>query len=142
MAAIRATVIVLAVFHRRDLRGRFRAEAPPAPHVRTLLIVAASVCVALGPAFVSGIAPAIPASAAALVLVGTLLVRNRPLLRKVKVWHIMLGVSVLFVVVDLALGHGLRELLASWVITAPAPGCQTCYASVHSVQVLPMWRFA
>jgi len=142
MAAIGATVIVLAVFHRRDLRGRFRAEAPPAPHVRTLLIVAASVCVALGPAFVSGIAPAIPASAAALVLVGTLLVRNRPLLRKVKVWHIMLGVSVLFVVVDLALGHGLRELLASWVITAPAPGCQTCYASVHSVQVLPMWRFA
>jgi len=118
MAAIGATVIVLAVFHRRDLRGRFRAEAPPAPHDRTLLIVAASVCVALGPAFVSGIAPAIPASAAALVLVGTLLVRNRPLLRKVKVpWHIVLGVSVLFVVVDLALGHGLRELLASWVGT-------------------------
>src|SRR5664280_3871477 len=120
MAAIGATVIVLAVFHRRDLRGRFRAEAPPAPHDRTLLIVAASVCVALGPAFVSGIAPAIPASAAALVLVGTLLVRNRPLLRKVKVpWHIVLEVSVLFVVVDLALalGHGLRELLASWVGT-------------------------
>jgi len=75
MAAIGATVIVLAVFHRRDLRGRFRAEAPPAPHNRTFLIVAASVCVALGPAFVSGIAPAIPASAAALVLVGTLLVQ-------------------------------------------------------------------
>ena len=45
LAAIAATVIVLAVFHRRDLRGRFCAEAPPAPHDRTLLIVAASVCV-------------------------------------------------------------------------------------------------
>ena len=82
------------------------------------MIVAASVCVALGPAFVSGITPAIPASAAALVLVATLLVRNRPLLREVKVpWLIVLGVSALFVVVDLALGHGLRQLLAGWVGT-------------------------
>lgn len=44
---------------------------PPAPHDRTLLIVAASVCAALGPAFASGITPAIPATAAALVLVGS-----------------------------------------------------------------------
>jgi len=118
LAAIAATVAVLAVIHLRDLKGRYRTEAPPAPHDRTLLIVASSVCVALGPAFVSGITPAIPASAAALVLVGTLLVRNRPLLREVKVpWLIVLGVSALFVVVDLALGHGLRDLLAGWVGT-------------------------
>ena len=118
MAAIGVTVVVLAVLHWRDLRGHYRPEAPPAPHDRTLLVVAACVCIALGPAFVSGIAPAIPASVAALVLVGTLLVRNRPLLRAVKVpWFIVLGVSVLFVVVDLALGHGLRDLLAGWVGT-------------------------
>lgn len=118
MAAIAATVAVLAVIHLRDLKGRYRPEAPPAPHDRTLLIVAASVCVALGPAFVSGITPAIPASAAALVLVATLFVRSRPLLREVKVpWHIVLAVSALFVVVDLALGHGLRDLLAGWVGT-------------------------
>ena len=117
-AAIGATVAVLAAIHLRDLKGRYRPEAPPTPHDRTLLIVAASVCVALGPAFVSGITPAIPASVAALVLVATLLVRNRPLLREVKVpWHIVLGVSVLFVVVDLALGHGLRDWLAGWVGT-------------------------
>lgn len=118
LAAIGATVTVLAVIHLRDLRGHYRAEAPPAPHDRTLLIIAATVCVALGPAFVSGIAPAIPASAAALVLIGTVLVRNRPLLRAVKVpWHIVLGVSVLFILVDLALGHGLQDLLAGWVGT-------------------------
>jgi arsenical pump membrane protein len=117
-AAIGATVAVLAAIHLRDLKGRYHPEAPPTPHDRTLLIVAASVCVALGPAFVSGIAPAIPASVAALVLVATLLVRNRPVLREVKVpWHIVLGVSVLFVVVDLALGHGLRDWLAGWVGT-------------------------
>ena len=116
VAAIGATVGVLAVIHLRDLRGRYSLEAPPAPHDRTFLIVAASMCVALGPAFVSGITPAIPASAAALVLVGTALVRNRPILRDVKIpWLIVLGVSALFVVVDLALGHGLRDLLASWV---------------------------
>jgi arsenical pump membrane protein len=118
MAAIGATVVVLAVIHLRDLQGRYRPEAPASPHDRTLLIVAASVCIGLGPAFVSGITPAIPASAAALVLVGTLLVRNPPLLRTVKVpWLIVVGVSVLFVTVDLALGHGLRDLLASWVGT-------------------------
>ena len=118
VAAIIATVAVLAVIHLRDLRGRYLTAAPPAPHDRTLLIIAASVCLALGPAFVSGIAPAIPASAAALVLIGTLLVRNRPLLREVKVpWHIVLGVSALFVVVELALGHGLRDLLTGWVGT-------------------------
>jgi arsenical pump membrane protein len=118
VGAICATVAVLAVIHLRDLRGRYLPEAPPEPHDRTLLIVAASVCLALGPAFVSGIVPAIPASAAALVLVGTLLVRNRPLLRTVKIpWLIVLGVSMLFVAVDLALGHGLRELLAGWVGT-------------------------
>jgi arsenical pump membrane protein len=57
VAAIGATVAVLAVIHLHDLKGRYRPEAPPAPHDRTLLIVASSVCVALGPAFVSGIAP-------------------------------------------------------------------------------------
>jgi arsenical pump membrane protein len=122
MAAIGATVAVLAVIHLRDLRGRYRPGAPPAPHDRTLLIVAAGVCIALGPAFVSGIAPAIPASVAALALVGTLLVRNRPLLRTVKVpWLIVLGISALFVVVDLALSHGLQEVLAGWVGTGTGP---------------------
>jgi len=112
LAAIAATVAVLAVIHLGDLRGHYLTEAPPAAHDRTLLIIA------LGPAFVSGIAPAIPASVAALVLIGTLLVRNRPLLREVKVpWLIVLGVSALFIAVDLALGHGLRELLAGWVGT-------------------------
>ena len=80
--------------------------------------MAGSVCVALGPAFAIGITPAIAASAAALVLVGTCLIRNRPLLRAVKVpWLIVVGVCVLFIAVDVALSHGLRDLLANWVGT-------------------------
>jgi arsenical pump membrane protein len=43
-------------------------------------------------------------------------VRNRPPLRAVRIpWLIVLGVIALFVSVDLALAHGLNDLLASWV---------------------------
>jgi arsenical pump membrane protein len=116
IAAIGATVGVLAVIHRRDLRGRYSPETPPEPQDRTLLIASGSVCLALGPAFASGITPAVAASAAALTLIATALVRNRRLLRAVKIpWHIVPGVIVLFVSVDFALAHGLRDLLASWV---------------------------
>ena len=54
----------------RSLRGRYELDAPPEPHDRVLLLVAGAVCVALGPAFVSGVTPAIPAAVAAAVLVG------------------------------------------------------------------------
>ncbi len=121
LAAIGATVGVLAVIHLRDLKGHYSPNAPPAPHDRTMLIVAASICAALGPAFAIGITPAIAASVAALVLAGACLIRNRPLLRSVKIpWLIVLGVSGLFIVVDIALAHGLRDLLASWVGTGTA----------------------
>jgi arsenical pump membrane protein len=136
-AAIAATILVLAVIHLHDLRGRYRPEAPPEPHDRTLLIVAASVCVALGPAFVSGITPAIPASVAALGLVGTTLARNRPLLRDVKVpWLIVLGFS------------GLSSSTSPWDTAcapcspaglAPGPGHQSCYASAQWGPVPPTW---
>jgi len=89
-----ATVAVLGVLHLRNLRGRYIPVAPAAPHDQTMLIVASSVCVVLGPAFVSGITPAIPATAAALVLVGTALVRNRPLLRSVKVPWVTIWASL------------------------------------------------
>ncbi len=45
IAAIGATVGVLAVIHRRELRGRYSPEAPPEPHDRTLLVASGSVCV-------------------------------------------------------------------------------------------------
>jgi arsenical pump membrane protein len=115
-AAILATVCVLALLHRRTLRGRYTLDAPPEPHDRVLLGIAGGVCLALGPAFVTGITPAIPATAAALVLAGTTLVRQPKVLREVKVpWLVVAGVCVLFVVVDVALRHGLQDLLASAV---------------------------
>jgi arsenical pump membrane protein len=112
-AAVIATVAVLAVRHRTALSGRYAPAAPPDPHDRVLLVVAASCCLLLGPAFVSGLMPAIPSTVAAATLVGTVAVRDRSLLSRISVpWLMVLGVSVLFVLVDVALNHGLRDLLA------------------------------
>jgi arsenical pump membrane protein len=122
LAAILATVVLLALRHRRALAGRYAPDAPPEPHDRVLLWVAAACCVLLGPAFVTGVVPAIPSAAGAAVLVVTVAVRDRSLLRRVSVpWLMVLGVSALFVVVDVALTHGLREVLASWVGTGTDP---------------------
>ena len=116
LAAILATVVLLAVRHRRSLSGRYAPDAPPEPHDRVLLWVAAACCVLLGPAFVTGVVPAIPSAGAAGVLLVAVVVRDRSLLRRISVpWLMVLGVSVLFVVVDIALNHGLREVLASLV---------------------------
>ena len=116
VAAALATVAVLALLHRKDLRGRYTPDVPPDPHDRALLVVASCVCVALGPAFVSGITPAIPATVAALTLVGTVLARRPKILREVKVpWLVVGGVCVLFVAVDVALRHGLQDVLAAAV---------------------------
>jgi arsenical pump membrane protein len=116
LASIAATVLVLAVLHRRGLRGRYELDAPPEPHDRVLLVVAGAVCVALGPAFVSGVTPAIPATVAAVLLAVVLGARSMPTLRRVKVpWLVVLGVCALFVVVDVAGRHGLNALLTTWV---------------------------
>lgn len=116
LAAILATVIVLFVLHRRDLMTRYRPDPPAEPHDRTLLWVAGGICVALGPAFVSGITPAIPASVGAIALVATLAWRWPARLRAVTVpWVMVLAVCALFVIVDIAMHHGLEPMLTALV---------------------------
>ncbi|MEO3938915.1 SLC13 family permease [Dermatophilaceae bacterium Soc4.6] len=123
LAAIAATVVLLALRHRRALSGTYTPPAAPEPRDRVLLVVAGACCLALGPAFVAGLTPWVPSSIAALVLVVTLLVRDRSLLRRISVpWQMVIGVSVLFVVVQLALDHGLQALLASLVGTGGGAG--------------------
>jgi len=134
LAAIVATVALLALRHRRSLTGRYSLDRAPEPHDRVLLIVASVCCVTLGPAFVSGVVPAIPSSVAAVILVGTVLVRDRGLLRRVSVpWLPVIGASVLFVVVELALDHGLRDALASLVGTGTDGGALLRVGAVGAV---------
>lgn len=122
LAAIVATVLVLALRHRRALRGTYDVSPAPSPHDRVLLWSAGVVCVLLGPLFVTGLVPAIPASVAAVFLLGVLLVRDRSRVREITVpWRLVVGVILLFLVVQLALDHGLRSSLASAVGAGTGP---------------------
>ena len=121
LAAIVATVVVLFVLHRRDLLTRYDPDPPAEPHDRVLLRVAGGVCLALGPAFVSGIPPAIPASIGAVVLLAVLARRWPSRVRTVAVpWLMVLAITALFVVVDVAMRHGLETVLAGLVGPADA----------------------
>lgn len=113
LVAMASTVAVIALLHHRRLRGRYTVPQMPRPHDVVLLRVCAAVCVALGPLFVTGVTPAIPAAGGALVLLVTLAVRERAALRNVAVpWLMVVAVTVLFALVDFLRTHGLDTVLA------------------------------
>lgn len=112
LVAMVATVLVIAALHHRQLRGRYVVPSMPQPPDVVLLRMAAAVCLLLGPSFVTGITPAIPAAAGALILLVTLTVRERDALRTVAVpCQMVLGVTVLFALVDFLRSHGLEDLI-------------------------------
>lgn len=113
LVAMVATVLVIATLHHRQLRGRYVVPSMPQPPDVVLLRMAAAVCLLLGPLFVTGITPAIPAAVGALILLVTLAVRERNALRSVAVpWQMVLGVTVLFAAVDFLRSHGLEGWIA------------------------------
>ena len=113
LACVLVTVATLAVLFRRSLRGRYvLATAPPVAD-RRLLVLATVVCALLGPAFLLGVDVVVAAAAAAGVLVVACAAARPTLLRWTLLpWRLVLGVSVLFVVVQYAHDHGLAELLS------------------------------
>jgi arsenical pump membrane protein len=122
LAAVLGTLLVLWLFHRKDLRGRYEPEAPPEPHDPVMLGIAGGVCLAVGPLFALGLSPARVSSVAAAVLLVAIAVRDRPSLRRVSVpWQMALGVAVLFVVIDVARRHGLQPVLESIAGSGTAP---------------------
>jgi len=116
LVAILATVAVLWLLHRRDLRSTY--DTPPAaePHDRVLMQVAGGVCVLLAPAFVVGVQPALASVPAALVLLGATYWRAPELLRRIKMpWLTVMGICILFLVIDAALRLGLESWLRTIV---------------------------
>ncbi|TNM67222.1 arsenic transporter [Streptomyces sp. NP160] len=114
VAAVLATVVVLAVLHRRALRTGYSPPEPAEVADRVLLKVAAAVVVLVLPALAVGLEPWAVAGTAALVLGGVFAVRKRSALS----WSMLplpLAVSVLglFVVVEALNQHGLTSVLAS-----------------------------
>jgi arsenical pump membrane protein len=112
------TVLVLWLLHRRELRGRYAQPPRAAPHDRVLVTVATLVCLVMAAAFVSGVRPVFPTVAAAVVLLVVTRLRAPELLRGLRLpWRTVLGLSVLFLVVDAALRLGLEGALRDLVGT-------------------------
>lgn len=112
VASVGVTVAVIAVGFRRSLRGRYRlGPAEPIAH-RGLLVLATVVCAALGPAFLLGVDVFVASAIGAAILVIACAVARRDLLTwRLLPWPLVLGVSVLFVLVQLAHDHGLSTVL-------------------------------
>ncbi len=112
LACTGVTVLALAVVFRRSLRGRYE-PGPSAPVAdRRLLVLATVVCAALGPAFLLGVDVFLASAVGAGILVVACAVSRRSLLSwRMLPWPLVLGVSVLFVVVQLAQDHGLAGVL-------------------------------
>jgi arsenical pump membrane protein len=120
VVAVVVTVAVLALLFRRDLGRRYVVPATPGIDDKVLFWGCAGVCLALGPAFVSGIDVAWPASAGAVVLVILFAVRRPAELRWSHVpWRLVLTVVGLFFVVAALTAHGLEGLLGDVAGTAP-----------------------
>ena len=120
VAAVLITVVVLAVLFHRDLRRNY--VVPPTPGIddKVLFWGAAGVCLALGPAFVTGVNVAWLASAGALVLLVLFAVR-RPteLTWALLPWRLVVTVVGLFLVVAALTAHGLEHLLDDVAGTTP-----------------------
>ncbi|GAA0956241.1 ArsB/NhaD family transporter [Kribbella koreensis] len=112
IAAILVTVAVLAGLFHKDLRRSYDVPPTPALDDKVLFWGSAAVCLALGPAFVTGIDVAWPAGAGALILVVLFAVRRRTQLTWALVpWRLVITVVGLFLVVGALTAHGLEGLL-------------------------------
>jgi arsenical pump membrane protein len=112
IASILITVVVLAVLFHRDLRRTYAVPPTPPVEDKVLFWGAAGVCVLMGPAFVSGVEVAWPASIGAIALVILFAIRRRSVLRWSLIpYKLVITVVVLFTVVGFLSKHGLEDLL-------------------------------
>ncbi|BDZ58402.1 SLC13 family permease [Barrientosiimonas endolithica] len=93
LAAVVATVVVLAVLFRHELSGRYALAPPAGEHDRWLLAGSTGVLVALAAAVVAGVPPAGAATAAAVALVVLTAWRDAALLLQVQLPWRMIGLT-------------------------------------------------
>ncbi|MFI5695187.1 SLC13 family permease [Kribbella sp. NPDC051586] len=112
IASILITIVVLAVLFHRDLRRTYAVPPTPPVEDKVLFWGSAAVCVLTGPAFVSGVEVAWPASIGAIALVVLFAIRRRSVLRWSLIpYKLVITVVVLFTVVGFLSDHGLEDLL-------------------------------
>jgi Na+/H+ antiporter NhaD/arsenite permease-like protein len=109
-----ASAGILTLVYRRSLRGRFELPERTPVTDRPLLVYSAVVVLLLLPLLVSGLEVAIVAGAAAVLLLGAFLVRDRSALTASLVPWQALGIAAsLFVLVEAAQVNGLEDLLTA-----------------------------
>ena len=113
LIAVLVPSALLLLIHRRALFGRYAPEHPQPVGDRVLFGCSAAVLLLLVPALVSGLPVWLPASVAAVLLVGVFLARRPRLLSASLVpWSLVLLASGLFLAMESAHALGLGELLA------------------------------
>lgn len=126
--AIVATVCVLVLFFHRRLRGTYPPVAAPDPSDPALLRIAAIVVAVLLPMLVSGIPPWIPASAAALVLLGVFGWRHP----RAVTWR-LIPISLVIFAAGLFFAVGILETLGSGAFVGSLAGSGTDLLSLWQV---------
>ncbi len=112
LIAIGVTILLLWLFHRRALRGRYAPAPRPEVSDRVQLVATAAVVVALLPLLVSGIPPWIPAVGAAVLLLALFLWRSPRTVRVALVpWQLVMFASGLFLAVAALEAAGSRAVL-------------------------------
>jgi arsenical pump membrane protein len=114
LAAVLATVALLAVVFARRLRGRFVVPPAPRPDDPPLFWTCAGTCLALGPAFLSGVPVWTTATAAATLLVVVSARRRRlPPAPRLVPYRLVATAVGLFLVVQALQLHGLPALTSA-----------------------------
>ncbi|MBT9257544.1 arsenic transporter [Phycicoccus sp. MAQZ13P-2] len=112
IVAVVVTLLLVALLHRRSLRGSYDVAPPAEPHDVVLLRVSAVVCVVLGPLFALGAPPWLVSLVAAAVLLATTWWRGRSLLQGLPVpWLMAAGFVAISVVVEVLQQRGLSDLV-------------------------------
>jgi arsenical pump membrane protein len=120
LVALLGTVVVIAVLFHRDLARRYAVSATPAVPDKPLFWASVAVCLVLGPAFLSGVNVAWPATAGAIVLTALFALRRRKVLSwSLLPWRLVITVTGLFLVVATLTAHGLDRVLTAGAGAGP-----------------------
>lgn len=114
LVSVVATVTVLGLRYRRDLRGTYTVPAHPGAPDRVLFALTAAACLSLAPGILLGGDPTVVVTVAAVALVAVFAVRRRDALRPSLVpWRLTLLVLGLALVVEAVLRHGGDRVVAA-----------------------------